>query len=292
MPALVTGAEALPAEHAIICADGVVRSPDAVTSHVHARCIPFPSSAFTIGRRYAKRVAQAERHDDRSDPPIGRHTVESIAFCPETHRSGILARSPPQHRLEPAAIRRHGARPECCRCPVRRWPTGDVRSMRSNRSAYDHRLRDLVCRTRDLDLAERLGVPRSTAKSWLRRGVRPVVTSAVLDDDASQLRIRVLRLSELLNLQLYELDLKHGSRPAMDSKQATEQKLRQFLGALRDAGTEPIDIEVSWPPDEDGVVYLVACHDMLGLRHGPLHDAHAQEEPRRCVMSGCPRIPP
>ena len=31
-----------------------------------------------------------------------------IPFCPETHRSGILARSPPQHRLEPAAIRRHG----------------------------------------------------------------------------------------------------------------------------------------------------------------------------------------
>jgi len=117
VPAQVTGAEALPAEHAIVCANGVVRSPDALTSHVHALCIPFPSSAFTIGRRYAKRVAQAERHDDRSDPPIGRHTVESTAFCPEAHRGGILARSPPQHRLEPAAISRHEG---CCRsCPAR-----------------------------------------------------------------------------------------------------------------------------------------------------------------------------
>jgi len=52
----------------------------------------------------------------------------------------------------------------------------------------------VVSRTRDLDPAERLGVPRPTARSWLRRGVREVVSADVLDDDAGQLRVRVLRL--------------------------------------------------------------------------------------------------
>jgi hypothetical protein len=32
---------------------------------------------------------------------------------------------------------------------------------------YDHRLRDLVQRTRDVTIAADLGVPRSTARGWL-----------------------------------------------------------------------------------------------------------------------------
>ena len=70
----------------------------------------------------------------------------------------------------------------------------DLRLMPCQRSAYDHRLRELVCRTRDLGLAARLGVPRSTAKSWLRRGPREVVTAETLDLPAHELRARVLRL--------------------------------------------------------------------------------------------------
>lgn len=66
--------------------------------------------------------------------------------------------------------------------------------MPSNRKAFDHRLRELVCRTRDLELAERVGVPRSTANSWLRRGPREVVTAAALDRDEHDLRTRLLRL--------------------------------------------------------------------------------------------------
>jgi hypothetical protein len=60
--------------------------------------------------------------------------------------------------------------------------------MSLERNAYDHRLRELPCRTRHLDLAERLGVPRSTAKSRLRRGARPVATTDVLDKDVEKLR--------------------------------------------------------------------------------------------------------
>ena len=78
----------------------------------------------------------------------------------------------------------------------------NARAMPSERNAYDHRLRHLVCRTRDLDLAERLGVPRSTAKTWLRRGPPSVVTIGVFDDDADRLRERVLRLERRVEVLL------------------------------------------------------------------------------------------
>jgi hypothetical protein len=46
---------------------------------------------------------------------------------------------------------------------------------------YDHRIREQVVRTGNPDLFPELGVPRKTALSWIRRGVREVVT---LDDEA------------------------------------------------------------------------------------------------------------
>jgi len=64
----------------------------------------------------------------------------------------------------------------------------------SARRAYDHRLRDLVRQSGHLAVAKQLGVPRSTALSWVRRGPRPVVTAEVTNQDAAELRIRVLKL--------------------------------------------------------------------------------------------------
>jgi len=82
-----------------------------------------------------------------------------------------------------------------------------------NRNTYDHRLRELVSRTRDLDLAERLGVPRPTARSWLRRGVQDVVSADVFDDDARQLRVRVTtRPNELWHLDVRIIKLLDGTR--------------------------------------------------------------------------------
>ena len=43
-------------------------------------------------------------------------------------------------------------------------------------SAYDYRLRDLVRKTGDLNIAAQLGVPRSTAAGWIRSDRRDVVT--------------------------------------------------------------------------------------------------------------------
>ena len=46
---------------------------------------------------------------------------------------------------------------------------------------YDHRLRDLVQRTRDVTIATYLGVPRSTARAWRSRPQRVVVSLDMTD---------------------------------------------------------------------------------------------------------------
>ena len=72
---------------------------------------------------------------------------------------------------------------------------------------YDHRLRELVCKTNSVDLALRHGVPRSTARGWLAPTATPVVTLKGPDQDAMglrqeviALRLRVDRLVALLRL--------------------------------------------------------------------------------------------
>ncbi len=72
---------------------------------------------------------------------------------------------------------------------------------------YDHRLRLLIQNTRDLDLAVRHGVPRSTARGWLKQPRTDVVSIDVLNMDAEALqrevlflRRRVARLLALLHL--------------------------------------------------------------------------------------------
>ena len=72
---------------------------------------------------------------------------------------------------------------------------------------YDHRLRRLIQKTGDLDLAIRHGVPRSTARGWLKQATTDVVSIDVLDMDAEALqrevlylRRRITRLLALLHL--------------------------------------------------------------------------------------------
>jgi hypothetical protein len=64
--------------------------------------------------------------------------------------------------------------------------------MRSRRS-YDHRIKEQIIRARAPDLFPELEIPRSTAASWIRRGLAEVVS---LDQDAGvcELRSRVARL--------------------------------------------------------------------------------------------------
>jgi hypothetical protein len=59
---------------------------------------------------------------------------------------------------------------------------------------YDHRLRDIVQRTRDLTIATDLGVPRSTALGWLAAAPTVVVSLEVVGPGNSDLsdRLRVV----------------------------------------------------------------------------------------------------
>jgi putative transposase len=70
------------------------------------------------------------------------------------------------------------------------------------RRAYDHRIRDLVCEKRNPALFAQLGIPRSTASSWIRRGSRPVVTTELFGQDEQALRARVLKLERRVQLLL------------------------------------------------------------------------------------------
>ena len=59
---------------------------------------------------------------------------------------------------------------------------------------YDHRLRELVRTTQDVNYAVQRGVPRSTARGWLNAPGVEVVTLDSLNMDATQLQREVLRL--------------------------------------------------------------------------------------------------
>ena len=62
--------------------------------------------------------------------------------------------------------------------------------------AYDHRLRELVCQEGNAHLLQGMGVPRSTAVSWLRRGPHAVVTLDVVTKDTLELQAEVIRLRQ------------------------------------------------------------------------------------------------
>jgi len=105
-------------------------------------------------------------------------------------------------------------------------------SSKRRQQSYDHRLVQLVQQTGDASIATRIGVPRSTARGWIRRALRPVTTTAmataVADDALAELRARVARLerrNELLRsvlrilfalLKVLKPDLSHLRVPAPD----------------------------------------------------------------------------
>ena len=65
---------------------------------------------------------------------------------------------------------------------------------------YDHRLRDLVRSTGDIEHATRHGVPRSTARGWLTSARAPVVSAEVVDMNAKALQRELLRLQKRVTI--------------------------------------------------------------------------------------------
>jgi hypothetical protein len=95
---------------------------------------------------------------------------------------------------------------------------------------YDHRLRDLVHNTRDVTIATDLGVPRSTARGWLRTAPRVAVTTDVanvktleLQQEVLELRRRIKKLKALLRLALALLRSSGFTLTARASARRTRQ---------------------------------------------------------------------
>ena len=61
---------------------------------------------------------------------------------------------------------------------------------------YDHRLRDLVRSTGEIEHATRRGVPRSTARGWITSTYADLVTVDVVDLDVLRLQQEVLALRQ------------------------------------------------------------------------------------------------
>ncbi len=79
-------------------------------------------------------------------------------------------------------------------------------------NSYDHRLRELVQTTGDIQLATQHGVPASTARGWRNRSASEVVSLDVLDlnsvrlqHEVIHLRRRVAKLTALLRLAIVVL---------------------------------------------------------------------------------------
>jgi hypothetical protein len=75
------------------------------------------------------------------------------------------------------------------------------------RRRYDHRFVDLVRESGDISIALKLGVPRSTAATWLRRPRKPVLTlerplptTDALGREVADLRRRVAALTVLIRV--------------------------------------------------------------------------------------------
>ena len=59
---------------------------------------------------------------------------------------------------------------------------------------YDHRFREFVRKTQNIDLAVQHGVPRSTVYGWLNKSPDDVITLDALDLDAIQLQHEIVAL--------------------------------------------------------------------------------------------------
>ena len=79
---------------------------------------------------------------------------------------------------------------------------------------YDHRLKELVRSTQDITCAVRYGVPRSTARGWLKTPANEVISIDVVQLDAiglqkevMRLRARLQKLNALLRVMIAVLKL-------------------------------------------------------------------------------------
>ncbi len=62
---------------------------------------------------------------------------------------------------------------------------------------YDHRIRELICKTGNPHLFAELNIPKSTIRGWLKRGAPKVISHEIFDKNDIQLYKEVLDLRQI-----------------------------------------------------------------------------------------------
>ncbi len=149
--------------------------------------------------------------------------------------------------------------------------------------SYDHRLRDLVRSTGSVHCATKIGVPRSTAASWIKRPAKPVVSATSIANDElmecerelHRLRSQVARLRLLIRLlfvilKLSGFKLEYLRVPDGFSKQ-------KLLVAIKRASD---------------CVPLVAILKVIGLSRSRYYAWNQADHCELTDLTSCPRIRP
>ena len=115
------------------------------------------------------------------------------------------------------------------------------------RQSYDYRIREAICETGDRDLFPELNIPRSTIRSWARRGVPDVVTCDLALGDRSDLVVEIRELRHrtaflgavigllIAMLRVSKISLNHERLPEGASKRVLLRAGRKGLAAERGA---------------------------------------------------------
>jgi transposase InsO family protein len=153
---------------------------------------------------------------------------------------------------------------------------------RRTRRRYDHRLRDLVHETGDVELAVKNGVPRSTARDWSRLSSPKVITLDVACMSEPELRQEMIDLREcnarLLAILRLVVVLVKVLESSLHHRRVPDGKKKRLLLRAVDRSRDVLSLRSS---------LLV-----LGLSKTRYHDWKREEECELDDVSSCPQSHP
>ena len=146
---------------------------------------------------------------------------------------------------------------------------------------YDFKIKSLIAKTKNPRLFPDLDIPRSTAMTWIRKGVRDVVTLESLDADKLQLIQQVSRLERELaaartknelvvfTFRIFGLQIQYQRLPSAEAKTSVIERIRAASAFLP----------------------LMECLDAIGLSAARYHSWIKRQV--RCLLtdqSSCPKL--
>jgi len=148
---------------------------------------------------------------------------------------------------------------------------------------YDHRLKDMVALSGDIERFARFGIPKSTLRQWLKRGVQNVVSIPELELASSDLVLENLELKHKIEslvakqdlvsktLLIFGFQMQYKRLPAKTSKE-------EIIAAIKSAAS---------------IISLTACLDAIGLSAQRYHAWIKRQV--TCLLQDqlcCPRVSP